>query len=140
MLIQLSALPPLLLRDLAGEVLLGARESALRKLLGDGLAVQVMPVIAAMLKRGWSPALLSEALTGMAATAERRPNLDELVELVITNPLESESPARDTRAVMLSLFEQAESDLLIVGYALHKSASLLQPLASKMRDHPELNV
>lgn len=140
MLTQLSTLSSQLLRDLAGEVLLGAREATLRKLLGDGLAVQVFPVIAAMLKRGWSPALLSEALTGMAATAERRPNLDELVELVVTNPLDSESPARDTRAVMLSLFEQAESDLMIVGYALHKSNSLLQPLAGKMRDHPELTV
>lgn len=140
MLTKLSSLSPLLLRDLAGEIALGAREPVIRKLLGNDRASWVMGIIGNLQKNGWTFPLLSEALLGMAAVAEVRPELDECLELVITNPFEGDSPARDTRAVMLSLFEQAKNDLLIAGYALHKSTSLLQPLAEKMQLYPRLKV
>lgn len=137
---KLSTLHPSVLRDLAGEILLGAREPAIRKLLGFDKAQWLSPIIHDMIRRGWSCSQLSEALAGMALAAENRPEPHDLLELVITNPVENDSPARDTRAVMLSLFEQAQKELLIVGYTLHKSASLLQPLAEKMQANPELKV
>ena len=140
MLAKLSTLHPSLLRNLAGEIVLGAREPVLRKLLGAEKALWLAAAIKDMQGRGWSPPLLSEALNGMAAAAEERAEPSDLLELVVTNPFESESPARDTRAVMLSLFEQAEIELLIVGYALHKSANLLRPLADKMLEKPGFNV
>jgi phosphatidylserine/phosphatidylglycerophosphate/cardiolipin synthase-like enzyme len=136
----LKHLPRAKLQALSGEIQHGIREGKLRELLGDDLVRGFLAKIEPMLKSGWNPGLLSEAIMGMAVALEARPEADELLELVLTNPEDCDPPARDTRAVLLSLFGEAQRELLIVGYALDHSEFLLKPLAERLGMAPGLKV
>lgn len=77
-----------------------------------------------------------------AVLAERVSGADpgRMVELVLSGPEVPGVPTADTPAQMRSLFEVAQAEVLVVGYALYNAAPLFAPLVERMRAVPGLHV
>lgn len=61
-------------------------------------------------------------------------------DLVLSGPDVPGIPTANTAAVIQSLFEQATSEVLLVGYAIHDGKKLFARLAERMAELPELAV
>ncbi|MCC7494453.1 MAG: hypothetical protein IT204_19000 [Fimbriimonadaceae bacterium] len=77
-----------------------------------------------------------------AVLAERVSGADpgRLVELVLSGPEVPGVPTADTPAQMRSLFEAAQTEVLVVGYAFYNAAPMFAPLVERMRAVPGLRV
>lgn len=78
-----------------------------------------------------------------AVAAERRGNsvmADKRLELVWTGPERDGTATRDTAIVVRELFQAAEHEVVVAGYALYNARRILQPLAERMHALPELRV
>jgi phosphatidylserine/phosphatidylglycerophosphate/cardiolipin synthase-like enzyme len=67
-------------------------------------------------------------------------NSMEAYDLVLSGPDVPGIPTANTAAVIQSLFEQATSEVLLVGYAIHDGKKLFARLAERMAEHAELAV
>ncbi len=86
-------------------------------------------------------ASLSDVLRAVAA--ERRAATqaaDRRLELVWTGPERDGTATRDTAVVVRELFQSAEHDVLVAGYALYNARSILEPLAQRMLARAALRV
>jgi phosphatidylserine/phosphatidylglycerophosphate/cardiolipin synthase-like enzyme len=77
---------------------------------------------------------------GIADARERMPDPDVLFDLVLSGPDVPGIPTADTAAVVHTVFEEAKTEVLLVGYAIHNGEHLFAPLATKMRKIPDLRV
>ena len=78
-----------------------------------------------------------------AVAAERRAatqSADRRLELVWTGPERDGTATRDTAVVVRELFQSAETDVLVAGYALYNARAIFAPLAERMRVYPTLRV
>lgn len=82
-------------------------------------------------------ALLIDAIVE-ARTANPEPA--SLFELVLSGPDVPGIPTADTAAVMHTLLEQAESEVLLVCYSIHNGERLFERLAARMSALPSLRV
>jgi len=80
-------------------------------------------------------ALLVDTLAEAKATT-REPS--ELIDLVLSGPDVPGIPTADTTGVMRSLIEEATSEVLLIGYAVHQGKRLFERLGAKMDERPEL--
>lgn len=87
-----------------------------------------------------SPFQMAYVVEAVLSTREASPDFNSLFELVLSGPEVSNVPTRDTEAVMHSLVEEATSDVLLVGYAIHNGRQIFAPLAARMRENPSLAV
>lgn len=85
---------------------------------------------------GQQSGILLDALASVMESRSGRPSHD----LVLSGPEVPGVPTSDTGAVMHALIEQAEMEVLLVGYAIHKGASLFARLAERMAENPKLKV
>lgn len=72
-------------------------------------------------------ALLTEAV---AATRERVTTPQQLFDLVISGPEVPGVPTADTAATVRTLIENAQSEILLVGYAVHNGGPTSRVLAA----------
>lgn len=63
-----------------------------------------------------------------------------VVELVLSGPEAPGVPTADTPAQMRALFEAAEVEVLVLGYAFYQAAHLFEPLVERMRAIPGFRV
>ncbi|MBA3354773.1 MAG: hypothetical protein H0U18_02300 [Pyrinomonadaceae bacterium] len=82
-------------------------------------------------------ALLVEAVED--ATADT-PNLSDVVDLVLSGPEVAGVPTSDTLAILRRLIDEATSEVLLVGYAVHQGKQVFGRLAARMDEKPELRV
>lgn len=78
-----------------------------------------------------------------AVAAERRATTlqaDRRLELVWTGPERVGAGTRDTAVVVRELFQQAERDVLVSGYAVFGGRAIFTPLAERKRQRPSLRV
>jgi phosphatidylserine/phosphatidylglycerophosphate/cardiolipin synthase-like enzyme len=78
-----------------------------------------------------------------AVATERRSSThtsDRRLELVWTGPEREGAGTRDTAVVVRELFQQAEHDVLLAGYALYNAHTIFAPLAARMTQCPGLRV
>ncbi len=61
-------------------------------------------------------------------------------DLVVSGPDVPGVPTADTMAVVQSLFQEAEREVLIAGYAFHNGQALLQRLAKRAADRPGMRL
>jgi hypothetical protein len=74
------------------------------------------------------------------AVAETKQNViapENVFELVLSGPEVPGIHTCDTAATMRTMIEEAQSSLLLVGYAVHNVRSLFQPIADKLESIPE---
>jgi phosphatidylserine/phosphatidylglycerophosphate/cardiolipin synthase-like enzyme len=82
-------------------------------------------------------ALVTEAILQVRA---RVTPPGELVELVWTGPETLGTANRDTGVVVRDLFGNAESDLIVAGFAVHQGYQVFRRLADRMAERPALRV
>jgi phosphatidylserine/phosphatidylglycerophosphate/cardiolipin synthase-like enzyme len=82
-------------------------------------------------------ALLVEAV---ADARSNTPNFSDLVDLVLSGPEVPGIPTSDTLAVMRRLIDEAMSEVLLVGYAVHQGKRVFERLAARMDEKPQLRV
>lgn len=99
-------------------------ETCLARLAGTGM-------------RGQQLALVVEAII---SARERVPDPHQLADLVLSGPDVPGIPTADTAAVTRSLFEEATSEVLLVGYVVRNGEQLFAPLAKRMSVLPSLKV
>lgn len=63
-----------------------------------------------------------------------------LPELVVSGPDVAGVPTADTHAVVQSLFQEAEHEIVLAGYAFHNGAALFSGLAERMKAMPGLKL
>lgn len=85
---------------------------------------------------GQQSGILLDALASVLESKSGGP----LHDLVLSGPEVPGVPTSDTGAVMHSLIEQAKEEVLLVGYAIHKGASLFARLAERMAENSKLKV
>jgi len=80
-------------------------------------------------------------LVGAIAEARKaNPEPTSLFDLVLSGPDVPGIPTADTAAVMHTLLEQAESEVLLVCYSIHNGKRLFERLAARMATLPSLRV
>jgi phosphatidylserine/phosphatidylglycerophosphate/cardiolipin synthase-like enzyme len=113
---------------------------AIRRFVSDGEADGVATSLCRLATSGSSESAISEMLELLAVAIERRPALEELVDIVTTGPEVAGISNRDTSVVVGDLFRRAERSVVVVGYAVHQGQKLFLDLADRMQVRPELQV
>jgi phosphatidylserine/phosphatidylglycerophosphate/cardiolipin synthase-like enzyme len=88
-----------------------------------------------------NPAILAIVLRAVAA--ERRAgtvSADQRLELVWTGPERDATATRETAVVVREMFQSAQTDVLVAGYALYNARSIFEPLAERMHGNSALRV
>lgn len=82
-------------------------------------------------------ALLVKAVADARADT---PNFSDLVDLVLSGPEVAGVPTSDTFAIMRRMIDEATSEVLLVGYAVHQGKRVFERLAVRMDEQPSLRV
>lgn len=140
----LQDLPPSALRALASSLREGALSVAInRHALEQIVGVRVDDVQALIQSLFAQQMTATHVANLIAAVAETRENISDpalVFELVVSGPEVINVPTQDTAAVVQSLFREARSEVLVVGYAVHNGAEIFAPLHDQMCALPELRV
>ena len=76
----------------------------------------------------------------LAAAIDRRPRLEQMVDLVATGPHEPAGTPRATSAVVGDLFRGAKNSVVVSGYAVRQGQKVFKDLADRMAECPTLQV
>jgi hypothetical protein len=125
------------LRD--GPLAVGLSRHTLAQIVG-GQADAVHGNLEGLQKQGMTPAHLALMLEAMAQTRERAGDPQILFELVLSGPEVPGVPTADTAATLQTLIETAQTEILLVGYAVHNGKRLFKRLAERMDSCPALRV
>src|SRR6266542_4536019 len=144
MLDALHQLPTRSLRTLAtslrdGSLSSGMSMHALQQISGSK-AAEVEKCVAGLRQDGMTSAQISMLADAIADARDATPQPSSLFDLVLSGPDVPGIPTADTAAVMQTLIEEAKSQVLLVGYAVHNGQRLFKRLAEKMETVPSLRV
>jgi phosphatidylserine/phosphatidylglycerophosphate/cardiolipin synthase-like enzyme len=89
---------------------------------------------------GLGPSQIALLVETVATVREKTPAPTSLFDLVLSGPELPGIPTADTAAVMHTLIEDAQSEVLLVAYAVHNGPRLFGRLAAKMQESPSLRV
>jgi hypothetical protein len=125
------------LRD--GALASGISSHVVRQIVGAG-ANEVVSNLTSLLNSGWTTSQLAVSIEATASAKDAAPDVAQVLDLVLSGPDLPGIPTSDTAAVVRSLFEQAQTNVLLVGYAVYDGKLLFGPLAERMRANPTLCV
>ncbi len=123
----------------SGALSFGVTRQPVAQVVG-GRSPRVFDELAGLEVAGFKPGQLGVLCEQLAQARRSAPNADSLVELVLSGPTVEGIATGDTAAVFRSLIEQAEAEILFVGYAIHKGKKLFERLAERMRERSDLRV
>lgn len=96
---------------------------------------------------GWIRSLETAAFTPVqiarlirAIVAGRQRDRVLVPDLVVSGPDLPGVPTADTYAVVQSLFQEAQNEIILAGYAFHNGKLLFERLAEQKRQRPELRI
>ena len=132
------------LRLLAGALKEGALAGgisgrALKQIAGP-YSEDVESLLRKLTANGMSPAQIAVVVDAIADTKDRSVDAAALMDLVLSGPEVAGIPTNDTSAVMRALVESAQTEILLVGYAVHNGQRLFARLAERMSECPQLKV
>ena len=132
------------LRALAASLREGALSSgitsyAVRQIAGPH-AVEVERCLEDLLQGGIPLPHIAIVVDAAAQAKAAMPDPVTLFDLVLSGPELPGIPTSDTAAVMQTLIEDAASEILLVGYAVHNGERLFERLAARMQALPALRV
>lgn len=96
--------------------------------------------LVALTDEGMQPkhiAVLAESIAGARDDSETP---SDLFDLVLSGPDVPGIPTADTRAVVHTLIEEAQSEVLLVGYVIHEGQKIFERLAAKMEPPQNIRV
>lgn len=140
----LHNLTPAVLHSLAtslkdGPLSLGITRHALNQIVG-GHAAEVFACFDKLLQQGMSPAHIGFLTEAVATARDSAAAPEHLIDLVISGPEVAGVPTADTGATVQTLIESAETEILLVGYAVHNGKRLFKRLAQRMEEVSSLRV
>lgn len=118
----------------------GLSAHVLQQIVGAALLQESLQSIGKLQSEGWISsqiAMLAELLADAKTQAE---SPEHLFDLVLSGPDVPGIATRDTAAVMHSLIEDCEREVILIGYAVHNGRQLFERLAQKMVEDPKLKV
>ena len=125
------------LRD--GPLAVGLSRHALAQVIGPQAAA-VHGNLEELQKQGMAPAHIALMLETIAQTRERTADPQLLFELVLSGPEVPGVPTADTAATLQTLLENAQTEILLIGYTVHNGKKLFRRLAERMESSPALRV
>ena len=133
------------LRELAASLRGGALASgptmhAVQQIAGPAAAAELVSAMGELQKCGWTAEQMADLATAVLQERERGCDPDALFDLVLSGPDVRGIPTRDTAVVMQTLMEQAQDEVILVGYAIYEGRKLFERLAQKMAEQPDLDV
>ncbi|HEV2578798.1 MAG TPA: DISARM system phospholipase D-like protein DrmC [Acidobacteriaceae bacterium] len=114
--------------------------SSVARIVGASTAQYVTTALQTISDRGCNAEALASCIDVLLESLATRPPLEDLVQLVMTGPVESGAYHRDTRVVVTDLFRRAGSSVTIAGYAVHQGKKIFEELALRMEAIPSLRV
>lgn len=108
--------------------------------LVGGLASDVTAAFAQLRQSGFNDTQAAVLLTSLVAA--KRTEIDHGVQadLVLSGPDVPGIPTSATEAVVQSLFQEAEDEIILAGYAFHNAKTIFEPLAKRLQAMPLLKV
>ena len=125
------------LRD--GPLTGGVSRHALAQVVGPQAAA-IHENLDELKKQGMSGGHIALMLEAIAETRERAADPRLLFELVLSGPEVPGVPTADTAATLQTLIENAQTEILLIGYAVHNGKRLFRRLAERMESVPPLRV
>lgn len=132
------------LRSLAGSLRegplsVGLSRHAIAQVIGSQTSA-VHECLEELLKQGMALKHMALLLDAIAKSQEDATDPQLLFELVLSGPEVPGVPTADTAATVQTLIENAESEIVLVGYAVHNGKKLFKRLAERMESTPALRV
>ena len=113
---------------------------ALQRLLPSSVCEDAAAELRLLADQGLSGDQLAAMLEFVVGDREHRRAEAETIELVTSGPEGPGITNRDTSVVLRGLFAQAESSVLVAGYAVYQGQRVFQALADRMQQMPGLRV
>lgn len=113
---------------------------AARQIAGGVLAEDLVRDLTDLSQVGWTAFQIAELVDTIVESRERVSQPEELFDLVLSGPDVPGVPTRDTAAVMHTLIEEAQHEVILVGYAVHNGKKLFERLAERARETPALDI
>jgi phosphatidylserine/phosphatidylglycerophosphate/cardiolipin synthase-like enzyme len=113
---------------------------ALQRVLSPSSAQQLAIDLQRFADSGFSPEQIATALELILADRKLRPGTDDCITLVTTGPEAAGVTNRDTSVVVREVFANADSSVLLAGYAVYHGQRVFHALAERMQARPELSV
>jgi phosphatidylserine/phosphatidylglycerophosphate/cardiolipin synthase-like enzyme len=124
----------------AGRISGSYTPAALGGLVSPQTAAAVAAVLEQLRAQGVGRHAIAVTLDLLRADRAYRPHLEDILELVTTGPDVQATPTRDTGVVVRELFANAETSVLVAGYAVYQGQRVFQALADRMAELPGLQV
>lgn len=121
----------------AGWLASSSPEAAFASIAGDQGA-SVAEWLQQLESDGFTPKQSARLISAVLAGRERDRTLTP--DLVMSGPDVAGVPTADTHSVVQSLFQQAQTEVLIAGYAFYNGRTLFESLAAKHAANPSLKV
>ncbi|HEY7326589.1 MAG TPA: DISARM system phospholipase D-like protein DrmC [Gemmataceae bacterium] len=135
-----SDLPPLIAGLRSGRLTAPFTPALIEHLIGHPISLATIQAMVEFQQLGFSEAQLAAALELVLQDRQRRPRLEDAIDLVMSGPEGQGVANRDTRVVVRELFANARKSVLVAGYAVYQGKSVFQALADRMMELPELKV
>ena len=137
-------LPDLSLRALVSSLTGGAMQrgvsaSVIHSIVG-GASAGIVDALREFEARGFTTAQLALLLETILVERARHARPESVLELVLSGPEVASVPMQDTAAVMQSLVNGAEREILLVGYAVHDGRTIFRGVAERMEALPDIAV
>lgn len=126
------------LRD--GPMSNGISSSVVKQLVGSESEAITVCLKGLTTKEGFTPKQVARMIESIAVTLERSVDPAVLFELVLSGPDVPGVPTEDTAAAFQMLVQEAQWEVLLVGYAVYGGERIFEPLADKMKANPGLKV
>lgn len=113
---------------------------ALQRILPSRVCEQVAAELQPWTEQGFSGEQVAAMLDFIVCDRQQRRADAETIELVTSGPEGPGIANRDTSVVLRGMFAQAESSVLVAGYAVYQGQRVFQALADRMQQLPGLQV
>lgn len=123
-----------------GSLSSGVTAHAVQQIAGPSLSPQLLDVLESLSHAGWSFTQMADLATAVADARDHIPQPELQFDLVLSGPEVDGIPTLDTAAVMHTLIEQAQHEVILVGYAIYNGKKLFKRLSEKIAENPDLKV
>jgi phosphatidylserine/phosphatidylglycerophosphate/cardiolipin synthase-like enzyme len=135
-----SDFPPLIAALRSGRLTAPFTSALVEHLLGHCVSSAAIEAMDEFRRLGFSEVLLAAALELVLQDRQRRPRLEDAIDLVLSGPETPAGANRDTRVVVREMFANAQESVLVAGYMVFQGKSVFQALADRMLAVPGLRV
>ena len=108
--------------------------------LVGSLAPDVTAAFAQLRQSGFNDTQAAVLLASIVAAKRTETDHGVQADLVLSGPDVAGIPTSATEAVVQSLFQEAEDEIILAGYAFHNAKAIFEPLARRLQAKPTLKV